>query len=222
MLKILVADDDSSIRSTIVKYCRYEGFEVMEAANGLEAVEICCFNTFDVIIMDVMMPKIDGFSASSQIMEKYNTPIIMLSALGEEYDKLRGFGAGVIDYIVKPFSYKELIMRIKAISKFAIGNKEWIEIGGLKIDFSAQSVQIDGEEIRLSHKEAALLFYMAKNAGIALTREKIICNIWGYDYTGDERTLDAHIKILRKSLGEYNRCITTIKGVGYRFDAKQT
>jgi two-component system, OmpR family, response regulator ResD len=220
MQKILIADDDNAIRKTVSAYCRYEGFEVTEAKDGLEAVELCTIQDFDVIIMDVMMPKLDGFSACKEIRAFKNTPIIMLTALGMEYDKLHGFDVGVSDYVVKPFSSKELVMRIKAISRLMNGNKDILEIGDLKIDFTAKTVRIGTEEIRLSPKVADLLFYMAKNNGIALTREALICSIWGYDYKGDERTLDAHIKTLRKDLREYSRCISTIKGVGYRFDAE--
>ncbi|MBP1736690.1 MAG: DNA-binding response regulator [Oscillospiraceae bacterium] len=218
MLKVLVADDDELIREMVVKYGRNEGFEVTEASNGAQAIERCEECDFDVILLDVMMPKLDGFSACREIRKIRATPIIMLSALGEEYEKLHGFDLGISDYIVKPFSFKELMMRIKAVSRLMTGNRDTIVIGELKIDLIGWSVQIGTEFLQLSPKEAALLFYMAKNSGIALTREKLICNIWGYDYDGNERTLDSHIKGLRKNLREYGWCITTIKGVGYRFD----
>jgi len=166
------------------------------------------------------MPRRDGFSACREIRTRQNTPIIMLTALGMEYDRLHGFEVGVSDYVIKPFSSRELVMRIKAIRRLMMGNKDVVEVGDLKIDFTAKTVRIKTEDIKLSPKEADLLFYMARNSGIALTREALICNIWGYDYQGDERTLDAHIKTLRKSLGEYSSCIVTIKNVGYRLDVE--
>lgn len=219
MQKILLAEDDDILRQTVASYCRHEGFDVTEVENGQEAVDLCAIQTFDVIILDVMMPRLDGFSACREIRRLNNTPIIMLTALGMEYDRLHGFEAGASDYVVKPFSIKELLMRIKAISKLMTGNKEVLQTGSLKINFTAKTVQIGEERLRLSPKESELLFYMAKNSGIALSRDMLIGNIWGYDYEGDERTLDAHIKTLRKNLGEYSRCIATIKGMGYRFDA---
>lgn len=220
MEKILIADDDDAIRKTVSAYLRNENYEVTEAKDGQEAVDICIAQDFDLIIMDAMMPRRDGFSACREIRTRQNTPIIMLTALGMEYDRLQGFEVGVSDYVIKPFSSRELVMRIKAIRRLMMGNKDIVEVGDLKIDFTAKTVRIKTEDIRLSPKEADLLFYMAKNSGIALTREALICNIWGYDYQGDERTLDAHIKTLRKSLGEYSCCIVTIKNVGYRFDAE--
>jgi len=220
MEKILIADDDDAIRKTVSAYLRNEYYEVTEAKDGQEAVDICAAQDFDLIIMDAMMPRRDGFSACREIRTRQNTPIIMLTALGMEYDRLHGFEVGVSDYVIKPFSSRELVMRIKAIRRLMMGNKDIVEIGDLKIDFTAKTVRIKTEDIKLSPKEADLLFYMAKNSGIALTREALICNIWGYDYQGDERTLDAHIKTLRKSLGEYSSCIVTIKNVGYRLDVE--
>ena len=220
MEKILIADDDDAIRKTVSAYLRNENYEVTEARDGQEAVDICAAQDFDLIIMDAMMPRRDGFSACREIRTRQNTPIIMLTALGMEYDRLHGFEVGVSDYVIKPFSSRELVMRIKAIRRLMMGNKDIVEIGDLKIDFTAKTVRIKTEDIKLSPKEADLLFYMAKNSGIALTREALICNIWGYDYQGDERTLDAHIKTLRKSLGEYSSCIVTIKNVGYRLDVE--
>lgn len=220
MEKILIADDDDAIRKTVSAYLRNENYEVTEARDGQEAVDICAAQDFDLIIMDAMMPRRDGFSACREIRTRQNTPIIMLTALGMEYDRLHGFEVGVSDYVIKPFSSRELVMRIKAIRRLMMGNKDVVEVGDLKIDFTAKTVRIKTEDIKLSPKEADLLFYMAKNSGIALTREALICNIWGYDYQGDERTLDAHIKTLRKSLGEYSSCIVTIKNVGYRLDVE--
>jgi len=220
MEKILIADDDDAIRKTVSAYLRNENYEVTEARDGQEAVDICAAQDFDLIIMDAMMPRRDGFSACREIRTRQNTPIIMLTALGMEYDRLHGFEVGVSDYVIKPFSSRELVMRIKAIRRLMMGNKDVVEVGDLKIDFTAKTVRIKTEDIKLSPKEADLLFYMARNSGIALTREALICNIWGYDYQGDERTLDAHIKTLRKSLGEYSSCIVTIKNVGYRLDVE--
>lgn len=218
MLKILVADDDAMIRDAVVKYGRREGFEIEQAENGLQAVELCEHKIFDIILLDIMMPKLDGFSACKEIRKLQNAPIIMLSALGEENDKLNGFDLGASDYMVKPFSFKELMMRIKAVSRLMAGNRDVITVGDLTIDLMGQSVRIGTKFIQLSPKESALLFYMAKNSGIALSRDQLVCTIWGYDYEGNERTLDSHIKTLRKSLREYGRCVATVKGVGYRFD----
>jgi len=219
MSSILVVDDEKGIREIIKKFAAFEGHEITEAEDGLQAIELCGERSFDVIVMDVMMPELDGFSASKEIRKHHDTPIIMLSARGEEYDRIHGFELGIDDYVVKPFSPKELMMRISAILKRGSASKnETVEIGGLKIDFSARMVVIDGERAELSPKEYDLLFYMVKNRGIALTREKLITDVWGYDFYGDDRTLDTHIKLLRKSLGEYSKYIVTLRGVGYRFE----
>ncbi len=223
MSKILVVDDEERIRQIIKKYAEFEGYQVVESVDGMQAIEICRQQTFDLIIMDVMMPELDGFSACREIKKFSNTPIIMLSARGEEYDKIHGFELGTDDYVVKPFSPKELMMRINAVIKrstaqSAVSNDVFV-YQGLKVDFSARIVTIDDVRIDMTPKEYELFFYMVKNKGIALTREKLISEVWGYDFFGDERTLDTHIKLLRKSLGEYNRCIVTLRGVGYRFEA---
>lgn len=225
MYRILVVDDEENIRKLIRKYAEFEGHTVTEAADGMEAVQICRKQDFDIIIMDVMMPELDGFSACREIRKTKKTPVLMLSARGEEYDKIHGFELGVDDYVVKPFSPKELMMRIGAIMKRA-GNaaqnetrRELLQCEGLTIDFTGRMVLIDGERIDMSPKEYDLLFYMAKNRNIALTREKLITDVWGYDFYGDDRTLDTHIKLLRRSLREYSKCIVTLRGVGYRFEA---
>lgn len=222
MYRILVVDDEEKIRMLIKKYAQFEGHTVWEAPDGLTAVELCRQQTFDLIIMDVMMPELDGFSAVKEIRKTSNTPVIMLSARGEEYDKIHGFELGIDDYVVKPFSPKELMMRIEAIMKRASHKEqEQHEIytsGGLQVDFTARKVLIDGENIEMSPKEYDLIFYLVKNRGIALTREKLICEVWGYDFYGDARTLDTHIKLLRKSLGSYSDRIVTLRGVGYRFE----
>lgn len=227
MYRILTVDDEERIRALIRKYAEFEGHEVAEAADGMEAVKLCREKTFDIIIMDIMMPELDGFSAVREIRKFSDTPIIMLSARGEEYDKLNGFGLGIDDYVVKPFSPKELMMRIDAVMKRsrpaaapAENKHEIVEIEGLKADITARLVYVDGKRVDMSPKEYDLFFYMLKNKGIALSREKLITEVWGYDFYGDDRTLDTHIKLLRKSLGEYARLIVTLRGVGYRFETK--
>ncbi len=219
MSKILIVDDEDKIRDIIKKYAAFDGYEVEEAAGGLEAVSKCREKDYDLIILDIMMPDLDGFSVCREIRKKSNVPVIMLSARGEEYDKIHGFEVGIDDYVVKPFSPKELMLRVAAILKrTSLPNLESLEIGGIRIDFSARIVYVDGKKVDLTPKEYDLLFYFAKNKGIALTREKLISNVWGYDFYGDDRTLDTHIKLLRKNLGPYSTYIVTLRGVGYRFE----
>lgn len=230
MYTILVVDDEVRIRSIIKKYAEFEGHTVVEAGDGLEAVYLCRNNEYDIVIMDIMMPELDGFSACREIRKISQVPIIMLSARGEEYDRINGFEVGIDDYVVKPFSPKELMLRIEAVMKRTkrIGNttvtipNEVIEIdgGGLKADITARVVYIDGESVDMSPKEYDLFFYLLANKNIALTREKLLTEVWGYDFYGDARTLDTHIKLLRKSLGRYADCIVTLRGVGYRFDGR--
>ena len=193
----------------------------------MEAIKLCREQDFDIIIMDIMMPELDGFSACREIRKFKQTPIIMLSARGEEYDKINGFELGIDDYVVKPFSPKELMLRIDAVMKRSSHKtdapetqNEIVEIGGLKADITARLVYVDGKRVDMSPKEYDLFFYMLKNRNIALSREKLICEVWGYDFYGDDRTLDTHIKLLRKSLGPYARLIVTLRGVGYRFESK--
>lgn len=222
MYKILITDDEEKIRALIKKYAIFEGHTAVEAANGMEAVELCRKEAFDIIIMDIMMPELDGFSAVKEIRKNQNIPVLMLSARGEEYDKIHGFELGIDDYVVKPFSPKELMMRIDAIMKRA-GREQSQEHDifvkdGLTADFTARRILIDNENIDMSPKEFDLIFYMIRNKNIALTREKLITEVWGYDFYGDDRTLDTHIKLLRKSLGDYASLITTLRGVGYRFE----
>ncbi len=219
-MTILIVDDEANIRSLIRKYAVYEGYQVHEAANGIEAVEMCREKSFDLVIMDVMMPEMDGFSAVREIRKDSDVPVLMLSARGEEYDRIRGFELGVDDYVVKPFSPRELMMRVAAILKRTgnAGQPEQVVLGKLLVDFTARRVTIEGKEIALSPKEYELLFYMVRNRGIALTRERLISEVWGYDFYGDDRTLDTHIKLLRKSLGVCADRITTLRGVGYRFE----
>lgn len=228
MYHILVVDDESRIRAIIKKYAEFEGHQVTEAGDGMEAVSLCRTQSFDIIIMDIMMPELDGFSACREIRKISQTPIIMLSARGEEYDKINGFELGVDDYVVKPFSPKELMLRIEAVMKRVksggTGTQQpqnvVIELdgGGLRADVTARLVYIDGERIDMSPKEYDLFFYMLSNRNIALSREKLLCEVWGYDFYGDARTLDTHIKLLRKSLGRYADYIVTLRGVGYRFE----
>ena len=223
MAKILVVDDEAKIRMIIKEYAEFEGYEVEQAADGMEAVEKAKGGDFDIIIMDVMMPRLDGYSAVKEINKEKKTPVIMLSARGEEYDKLFGFEIGVDDYVVKPFSPKELMMRVNAVLKRTAlddGQKRDVfTFKTLEVDFSARIVTIDGKRVDMTPKEYELFFFMVKNKGIALSREKLINHVWGYDFFGDDRTLDTHIKLLRKSLGEYSKCIVTLRGVGYRFEA---
>ena len=223
MSKILVVDDEFRIRQIIRKYAEFEGYEVEEAVDGMQAIQICRQKEFDLIIMDVMMPELDGFSACREIRKFRDTPIIMLSARGEEYDKIHGFELGSDDYVVKPFSPKELMMRVGAVIKRSGKGDEGAKndvfsYKGLEVDFSARTVSIDGARIEMTPKEYDLFFYMVRNKGLALTRESLISEVWGYDFFGDERTLDTHIKLLRKSLGAYSKCIVTLRGVGYRFE----
>ena len=225
MYHILVVDDEDKIRDIIKKYANFEGYSVTEAANGMEAVEKCQNHKFDIIIMDIMMPELDGFSACREIRKTSDTPVIMLSARGEEYDRIHGFELGIDDYVIKPFSPRELMMRVDAIMKRSKGSmkqeNEVFEQGSLAIDFTARTVCVDGERLSLSPKEYDLLFYLVKNRGIALTRERLITEVWGYDFYGDDRTLDTHIKLLSKSLGDCSRYIVTLRGVGYRFETDQ-
>ncbi len=223
MVHILVVDDEEQIRNIIKKYAAFEGYQVSEAVDGMEAVEICKQKKFDLIIMDVMMPELDGFSACREIRKTSDTPVLMLSARGEEYDRIHGFEIGVDDCVVKPFSPRELMMRVQAILKrsrpAAENNREVYQFEGLTVDMTGRIVTIDGQKAELSPKEYDLLFYLVRNRGIALSRETLITNVWGYDFYGDDRTLDTHIKLLRKSLGVYSKFIVTLRGVGYRFEA---
>ena len=230
MYTILVVDDEVRIRSIIKKYAEFEGHTVVEAGDGLEAVYLCRNNEYDIVIMDIMMPELDGFSACREIRKISQVPIIMLSARGEEYDRINGFEVGIDDYVVKPFSPKELMLRVEAVMKrtkrggsMSLNTpNEVVEIdgGGLKADITARIVYIDGKRVDMSPKEYDLFFYLILNRNIALTREKLLTEVWGYDFFGDARTLDTHIKLLRKSLGRYADCIVTLRGVGYRFEGK--
>lgn len=223
MYKILVVDDEAKIREVIREYSEFNGFEVTEAEDGMSAVGLVKLNDYDIIIMDVMMPKLDGFSACKEIKKIKDIPVIMLSARGEEYDKLFGFELGIDDYMVKPFSPKELMARVNAVlarhnSGGTQEKNEVMEFGGLVIDIPGRSVSVDGEKIELTPKEYDLLFFLVENKNIALSRDKLLQDIWGYDFFGDDRTIDTHIKNLRNNLGPYRDHIVTLRGVGYKFE----
>ena len=223
MSKILICDDEKNIRNVVREYAEFEGYEVFEAEDGMSAVDMCRKENFDLIVMDVMMPRLDGFSACKEINKIKPTPVIMLSARGEEYDKLFGFEIGAVDYVVKPFSPKELMARIKiAINRSILSTTE-IKIEkhvfeGLEINVTGREVIVDGEKVSLTPKEYDLLFYLVENKNIALSREKLLENVWGFDFFGDDRTVDTHIKMLRNSLGEYRKFIVTLRGMGYKFE----
>jgi DNA-binding response OmpR family regulator len=222
MYRILVVDDEEMIRKIVSKYAAFEGHEVTEAPDGMKAIELCRNGGFDIVIIDIMMPELDGFSACREIRKFSDIPIIMLSARGEEYDKINGFELGIDDYVVKPFSPKELMLRVDAILKRRTSARsdgnEVFTLGPLHADITARTVSVNGNRIEMSPKEYDLFFYLLKNKNIALTRERLITEVWGYDYFGDDRTLDTHIKLLRRSLGDAAKYIVTLRGVGYRFD----
>ena len=230
MYHILVVDDEARIRSIVRKYAEFEGHTVTEAGDGMEAVSLCRRESFDIIVLDIMMPELDGFSACREIRKTSNTPIIMLSARGEEYDKINGFELGIDDYVVKPFSPRELMLRVEAVMKRTKRSAEGdapknqvveLDNGGLRVDLTARIVYVDGERVEMSPKEYDLFFYLLRNRNVALTREKLISEVWGYDFYGDARTLDTHIKLLRRTLGRYSEYIVTLRGVGYRFEEKK-
>lgn len=221
--RILIVDDEKNIRNVIKEYARFEGYETFEAEDGMEAVEMCSSEDYDLIIMDIMMPRLDGYSAVREIRKSKQIPVIMLSARGEEYDKLFGFELGVDDYVTKPFSPKELLARMRAVIKRSsvqekADEKQTMKFEGLEIDISGREVIVDGKAASLTPKEYDLLFYLVRNKGIALSREKLLEEVWGYDFYGDDRTVDTHIKMLRNSLGEYRKFIITLRGMGYKFD----
>ena len=229
MYHILVVDDEVRIRSMIRKYAEFEGHTVTEAGDGMQAVFLLRNGTYDIVIMDIMMPELDGFSACREIRKHSQIPIIMLSARGEEYDRINGFEVGIDDYVVKPFSPKELMLRVEAVMKRTrrssatneqINQVVELDGGGLRADLTARIVWVDGLRVEMSPKEYDLFFYLIANKNIALSREKLISEVWGYDFYGDARTLDTHIKLLRKSLGRYAERIVTLRGVGYRFEGR--
>ena len=218
-MKVLIADDEKLIRDVIKEYCLEKNYEVLEAENGIEAVEKA--GEADIIVMDIMMPKMDGFTAYKKIKEKYNKPTIMLSARGEEYDILAGFDLGIDDYMTKPFSPKELMARINAVVKRCNGESDVFVYEDLKVDFLGHSVSIKGKELVLTPKEYDLLVYLINNKGIALSREQLLNKVWNYDYYGNDRTIDTHIKMLRNNLREYRDLIVTVRRMGYKFEIKK-
>lgn len=223
MAKLLIVDDEQKIREVIREYSEFNGYEVEEASDGMTAVGLCKLNDYDLIILDVMMPKLDGFSACKEIKKLKDIPVIMLSARSEEYDKLFGFELGIDDYVVKPFSPKELMARINAVlmrrSRQAASSTGTLNFEGLSVNIAARAVYVDGEQAELTPKEYDLLFYLIENRNIALSRDKLLQDIWGYDFFGDDRTIDTHIKNIRNSLGPYRDFIITLRGVGYKFEA---
>ena len=220
MAKLLIVDDEKNIREVVREYAKLNGYETDEAENGLEAVELVRNNRYDCVILDIMMPKLDGFSACKQIRQIQDVPVIMLSARQEEYDKLFGFELGVVDYVIKPFSPKELMARVRvALERARTPQRSTMEFGGLVIDSAGRSVMVDGEKANLTPKEIDLLIYMAEHRNTALSRTKLLEEVWNYDYFGDDRTVDTHIKMLRHNLGPYRDYIVTVRGMGYKFEA---
>jgi DNA-binding response OmpR family regulator len=224
MAKILICDDEPGLRAVIKRYARFEGHETAEAGNGIEAVEACKKEQFDIIIMDIMMPELDGFAAVKEIRKTSDVPVIMLSARGEEYDKVLGFEYGVDDYVVKPFSSKEIMLRIAAILRRKTtaapdnGKHEIFTKDGFTADMTAYKVTVDGKQTELAPKLYDLLFFLIRNRNTAVPREKILTEVWGYKNIDDVRTLDTHMKLLRKAMGRYAGLITTLRGHGYRFE----
>ena len=219
MAKILIVDDEQSIREIIREYAEFEGYETAETDDGMKAVKMAKEDNYDLIVMDVMMPKLDGYSAVKEIRKFSDVPVIILSARVEEYDKLFGFEIGVDDYVTKPFSPKELMARISAVLKrFRPKKKEVVKSDGLEIDIAGRNVFVDGKKVEVTPKEYELLFYLVENNGIAISREKLLSNVWGYDFYGDDRTVDTHIKMLRSSLGKYRDKIITLRGLGYKIE----
>ncbi|MDD6996137.1 MAG: response regulator transcription factor [Candidatus Borkfalkiaceae bacterium] len=221
-MKILIVDDEEMIRNVLREYVEFEGNEADEAADGMEAVKKCRDNDYDLILMDVMMPKLDGFSAVKEIKKDKDIPVIMLSARGEEYDKLFGFEIGADDYVTKPFSPKEVMARINAVTKRRSSpekkDESRLKFEGLEIDMAGRNVYVNGEKAVLTPKEYELLFYFVRNRNLALTREKLLCDVWGFDFYGDDRTVDTHVKMLRGNLKEYRKFIVTLRGLGYKFE----
>lgn len=228
MSKMLVVDDEEKIRAVVREYAEFEGFDVSEAKDGMEAVSLCRSNDYDIIIMDIMMPKLDGYSACKQIRKVKDIPVIMLSARGEEYDKLFGFETGIDDYVVKPFSPRELMARVHAVlsrSQAPVPPEsqelQRMQFQGLEINLAGREVYVDGQRVSMTPKEYDLLFYLVKNKGLALSRDKLLEEVWGYDFFGDDRTVDTHIKMLRSSLGPYRSYIVTLRGMGYKFEPQE-
>ena len=220
-MKVLIVDDEEMIRGVLREYVEFEGGTAFEAADGMQAVKMCREDDFDIILMDIMIPRLGGFSAVKEIKKNKDVPVIMLSARSEEYDKLFGFEIGADDYVTKPFSPKEVMARVHAVLKRKNGeeaNKDVVSFEGLTIDMAGRNVYVDGEKAELTPKEYEILFYFVKNKGIALTREKLLMDVWGFDFYGDDRTVDTHIKMLRSNLKQYRKFIVTLRGLGYKFE----
>ena len=223
MAKILIVDDEAKIREVIREYAQFNKYETDEAEDGMQAVGKCLNNDYDLIIMDIMMPRLDGYSACKEIKKQKDIPIIMLSARGEEYDKLFGFELGIDDYVVKPFSPKELMARVAAVlarkNRGADAAKQTLLVSdGLEVNTDSRTVTVDGEKVDCTLKEYEILAYLMRNKNIALSRDRMLQDIWGYDFFGDDRTIDTHIKNLRGRLGKYRDKITTVRGIGYKFE----
>lgn len=223
MARILIVDDEEKIRAVIREYAQFNHYDTDEAEDGMQAVNKCLKEDYDLVIMDIMMPKLDGYAASKEIKKEKDIPIIMLSARGEEYDKLFGFELGIDDYVVKPFSPKELMARVAAVlarrsSKSAGKTETVLSSGDLVVNTEARTVTVGGKPVDLTLKEYEILVYLMQNKGIALSRDRMLRDIWGYDFFGDDRTIDTHIKNLRSRIGEHRDKISTVRGVGYKFD----
>jgi len=224
MYNLLIVDDEQKIREVIREYAEFNGYSVSEAGDGMTALGLVKLNEYDLVIIDVMMPKLDGFSTCKEIRKIKDVPIIMLSARGEEYDKLFGFELGIDDYMVKPFSPKELMARVSAVlsrrKPETTESRRELAFDGLVIDMPGRAVHIDGKRAELTPKEYDLLFYLVENKNIAVSRDKLLSQLWGYDFFGDDRIVDTHIKNLRNRLGKYRDFIITLRGLGYKFDAQ--
>lgn len=220
-MKLLIVDDESKIQLVLKEYASFEGYEADTASNGMDAIKMAKENDYDLIIMDIMMPGLDGFSAVKEIKKFKDIPVLMLSARSEEYDKLHGFEIGIDDYVTKPFSPKEVMLRVNAITRRNKKKTENRKFNGLEVDMPGRNVYVDGKKIDLTPKEYDLLFYLIINEGIVLTREQLLSNVWGYEYFGDDRTVDTHIKMLRNNLGPYRDYIVTARGLGYKFEQEK-
>ena len=220
-MKLLIVDDESKIQLVLKEYASFEGYEADTASNGIDAIKMAKENDYDLIIMDIMMPGLDGFSAVKEIKKFKDIPVLMLSARSEEYDKLHGFEIGIDDYVTKPFSPKEVMLRVNAITRRNKKKTENRKFNGLEVDMPGRNVYVDGKKIDLTPKEYDLLFYLIINEGIVLTREQLLSNVWGYEYFGDDRTVDTHIKMLRNNLGPYRDYIVTARGLGYKFEQEK-